>query len=409
MNEIRLKIRNGLPLQFKVVSVYLMIATFSWGSGNTSSSVGHVDIVQAFMRMMPVLFAILYFIILDLYRNGKSIRRLGEMVVAPFLVYSISSAVFGFFSLNPLLSLWKSFEFISVVLWFSTAYSLRLGASKDRLFSLVAFVLIALGIWLIISACLNPSVGWFFQGAFRLNGVLPIVNPNALGFYFLFILIITFTLHRTLFYILFIPCFLLFILSASRSSYVAFILIAFVFLIELFIKPFKRMDVIRIVFAVFVVIVLSLFVSEISKHVLRGAEGFSSLEEGSGRFVFWKVGMEEIWSNFPAGRGIGSSTRYLYLDYEEIKKSVSMHNSALELVLNAGFFGAILVCMFLYKGFQLTYGYFAHKSDIIIKNLDLMIYITLFARFMTSSSLASFQIELFLLFILFLPNKSISN
>lgn len=398
--------KSHMPLQFKCITFILIMSTFSWGGvESVSQSVG-VNISQLIFRIIPVFIVVIYLFALDEKRGFKAIKLSITPFFLPVSLYIIFSVIGGSGSYYPLLSFWKAVEYFSVLYWAMTLTTLLRYYDIKEIYGVILISINLLLVWLVVVAFIFPSEGWFFQGTFKLNGIFPSVNPNALGFYALYGIAISYHVSKSTFIYTLIPLLFLLIIEASRSSYVSVLIISFS---GLLVMLYKKTNVVIFLASIFVLIIVGflvfIFWGGVQQHILRGSADWSGLSELSGRATLWAIGFEEMKNNLPFGNGIGTSTRFLYLSYDEIRKSVSMHNSPLELVLNAGLAGAVMILWFCYMGASIVLRFLKNRRAMIMDDVVFLLFVMLVVRSLSSSALASLQIELFLMYVIFLQQK----
>ncbi|MBL1274664.1 MAG: O-antigen ligase family protein [Ectothiorhodospiraceae bacterium] len=394
-----------LSFQFKVITFLLIISSLSWGGTETVSDSVAVNVRQIIFRIAPVLIVIAYLFVLDSKRNLHAMKTLSRPIFWPVLLYLVFSVIGGSYGHYPLLAYWKTVEYFSVVYWAATLLSLTKNKQLTDIFRVVLISIVFIFVWMIIIASVYPSEGWFFEGSFKLNGVLPTINPNAIGFYCLYALVIAYHISKPIFRIIIVPFIFIFIIETSRSSYIAALVLLLLGVVTLVYKrPRKNYVVFLAMFTAVFSTLLSYFWVDVQLYILRGANDWSDLSNLSGRTSLWMIGVEELKRTFPFGNGIGTSSRYLYLNYDEIKQSVSMHNSPLELLINAGMGGVVMIIWYCGTGLSILISFLKSRRLMVHNDLVLMLYIILSTRFLSSSALASLQIELIIFFIVIIQH-----
>lgn len=342
--------------------------------------------------MVPMLIVCAYTLTC---RHRDEIRRMLRPCWWPLLWY----VCFGFFggiaSAQPALCAWKAAEIIILLMWVCAS-------CRDRASTQLEFIavvrLVEVLLWAtVVLAVVNPALGLRPSPSVLpwLQGYYPIINPNQLGF-----MSVT-ALARLLYLpakfkplrISLVLCTL--VCSQSRTSYAVALLILFFFIID----GLRERQFVRVCIACFAVLaglfILLGFHDAVVRIVMRGQDE-ASLGTLSGRTDYWAFALEYVsWF----GKGLATGSRSLIFIAGQdtfLRGSVNLHNSFIEALIGAGYIGAIpYLLAFVFN--QIRQGFRTLKRPSILEGLFLVISVEFIARSMTSTVMALFSYDFFLL------------
>lgn len=304
----------------------------------------YVDKFVIFQVSMFLLAGVIVFINFAA-RMTSAISNLNPPLIC-LMLYGVVGIISGFYSPQWVLSLYKSIVILIDVFVCILLLSYRptyIYVKKFIYLTYLFYILLLLSF--IIGALLKPDIGLRpFPGTIGhiLNGVLPINNPNAVGF-IAAILCLVFAnraldakkIKEKLFYgIFFLSSVVVLLLSQARTSIVAFSIAL------LFLLTFKK----KIVY-IFIIIFLCLpfamtgamkDYAQYSVDYFKRGQDEKQFRSMSGRLLAWKEGWQKVQESPILGYGMASVRFGKVLD----KVSTGhMHNAFLEVLINTGFLG----------------------------------------------------------------------
>ncbi len=372
----------------KFVRLMLFLTSFSWTFNPIQDYMGEgTPIEKIITRMLPMFIVVTYCVTCQYRERIKQMFRPGWW---PLLWYIGIGILCGITSVQPALCAWKGAEIIITLMWIMTAC--RDADTTRREFMAFSRMIEGLLLVTVLLAFINPALGFRHSSSIIpwLQGYLPILNPNAIGF------MSVIAVARLLFFPakykpvrLMLVAFTL-LCAQSRTSYGVTCLILFIFIIE----GLRTRQLLRVAIASFFGIgALFLFMGWIDTILtifMRGQsiEEFSTL---SGRTDYWAFALERSsWF----GGGLATGSRSLIFVGEETfhKGTVNMHNSFIEALMGTGYVGAVpFIAMFAFNilrqgGRTLT------KPSLSEATFFVMTFIFM-ARAMTSIVLAVFSFD----------------
>ncbi|WOG25816.1 O-antigen ligase family protein [Endozoicomonas sp. 8E] len=377
----------------------LLVSSLSWYK--TSSAIEYYNI-HAFIRVIAILLVFFLSIAIFLL-NDMKVSFFSKKLQLGFFCYAISSCLASALYLSPI-GVWKGFELLVVFIWSVTV----LGTHKyndlqlQNAFKVTACFLGVILVYVFIGSLLSTDYIYSLNifGYQILKSSFPSINPNALGFYSLYfcvlLLLFDFHLEKKIVFITLIAFGLWFFLNEnSRSSYVA----ALVGLsLMAYFQAKKKIYGLHVLFLFFLfmsIYYISENVEYFLGYILRKGQSLENLMSGSGRLELARNVMPFIHDFEPFGRGIGF-TRELY--ESGVMRNASSHNSILDILVSGGVGGGVFV--FCFVCFYMQSFFYLNKKP-TKKNIVLFVMLSSFLiRGLTSSSLASFQLEIVLLFII---------
>ncbi|MEO0896476.1 MAG: O-antigen ligase family protein [Bacteroidota bacterium] len=350
--------------------------------------------LQYFKPLRIVLILMVFFRCLGLITSGKLKFRKVILYTIPFFIVAIAG---GFLSPNIPLSMSKMISYFCLLfaVIHLVPYFLRQDNS-DLIQSLIYISLLVL-LFGLISSIVNPRFAYLVG---RYRGVLG--NPNGLGIYctLMFpIIILGLELYPkqrgTFFIALFLMIFSL-LLANSRTAIGSILIFYMLYWVQ------KRHSILRGGFYFFILPVGLLFLSSggllnvISLLGLNEYFRVESLTTGTGRYIAWAMGLEQIRLSPLIGRGFAWEEIYFHMDrIKEIlivtEHQGGMHNSYLTFLMNNGYLGLITFLIFLFVLFGKIDAQ-KYKLPVIITGV-----ISSFFESWLNSSLNAFSIHFYIL------------
>ena len=379
---------NGEGRVHRAVRVLLFLTSFSWTFNPIQDYMGEgTPLEKIATRMVPMLIVGAYCLFC---RHRDRLRTMFRPGLWALLWYVAFGVFCGISSVQPALCAWKGAEILIAVMFFCVSCR-DAQTTRHELESFVTLYEILL--WATVAlAIVNPSLGLRRSASVIpwLQGYLPILNPNALGF--LAVLCVA--------KLLFLPARWkpvrlmmaagVLVCSQSRTSYVVMIAVLVIYMIDGFrARQYGRM-VLTFFFAFLALACIANWHEAILRVVMRGqtAEEMGSL---SGRTDYWAFAMDNVsW----IGSGLATGSRSLIFIGESTfhKGSVNMHNSFVEALVGAGYIGAVpFLAMIVIN--TLRQGVRTIVRPSLEEALFLVVAITFIARGMTSIVFALFSCD----------------
>ena len=381
----------------------LLIASLSWGGSFEGVVESSLSINNIIFRALPIFITLFNLLLIDANSRFTSLVGIFNTVFLAGFFYSIFSFIFGIVGYSPLLSSWKSFEYVVVIYWGSVYFHNYTNNTFLHYLKLTYYFILCLSIWLILVGLLNPSDGFYYSGRLALNGLFPTVNPNALGFYSLIGFLIGLYLIKNgnvnrfnligILLLLFI-----FFVENSRTAYFSLVFIFLVYGCESLIKSYSAKSFIYRICFIVALAFISFFINEIFFNIFARGD-LESFSRFSGRIHLWESGIEQIKENFPFGLGITTAAKSIYR--EGVIANTSIHNSYIETIMNAGVFGLLWIGVFILFFIKASFSYIKSKNLGVFDAVSLQIIIILSFRFFTSSAYSSFQLEVIIFLLIF--------
>ncbi len=381
-------IADRAPRAHKIVRVVFFLTSFSWTLNPVQNYMtGSTPIESIITRMIPMLIVALYCVVCP-YRG--MINRMFRPALWPLLWYIFFGILCGISGIQPALSAWKGAEMIIALMFIYVS-------CRDEQTTKSEFIawlkLNEILIWAtIVLALINPSLGFRHSPSILpwLQGYLPIINPNALGFISILVL------ARLLFFpAKYKPIRILIVFGAllcaqSRTSYAVALIMLVIFIIDgIRQKKFPRV-IIAFFFALIALALATGMQDLIVKIVMRGqtSEEMSTL---SGRSNYWAFALEHAGL---AGKGLATGSRSLIFIGQDTfyKGTVNLHNSFMEALMDSGYIGAVPFLFFIIFN-VLRQGIHTITRTSMTEALFLICAIAFVARGMTSVVLALFSFD----------------
>ena len=335
----------------------------------------------------------------------KKPRAISSLFSRPMLflfLFTVFASLSSFYSKFPSYSLFKGWEYLSLVVWASTCCIISgqyLQGVLDTLLLMAALTIASSTFWALVS----PSVSLVSMPGsifgIQLSGYMPILNQNTLGTLGAGVSIMAFFRylmgHRREYLNLLIGSLLVVFMAQSRTSLIM-LCVALIFIIYLR-RSFKLIFVL-VVFAV-IVYVFKNGSESIQAYFQRG-QNLEKMESLSGRTYRWAAALEMARQSPFFGYGYASASRFNLQHY--IKTGTGdTHSSWTEILIGLGGFGVILyLCVYLSTLIPL----WARKRrgrkveyESQLSNEGLVLLVAQFIRSLTSSGSAMLSADAFFL------------
>ncbi|MCL2324913.1 MAG: O-antigen ligase family protein [Proteobacteria bacterium] len=387
-------LQDNTPLMHRLVRVVLFLTSFSWTFNPIEDYMGGgTSIEKIISRMIPMLIVAAYALVGPGRRHLRQIWRPSHW---PILWYILMGVMCGISSIQPALVAWKGAEIFILLMWITVSCPTQ--ADTKREFVAIARCVEILLWATIILAIINPGLGLRRSASLLpwLQGYLPMLNPNAIGFLSLLAIIRLLFLPAKAKPIRLLIVSGTLLCSQSRTSYAVMALVLMIFVIE----GLRMRAYGRVVVASALALCTALFslgaLDTLMRVIMRG-QSIDELDSLSGRTDYWTFAFQYIsWF----GEGLATGSRSLiFLDSDTFHKgSVNMHNSFIEALLGAGYVGALpFLLMLTLSVLRQAWRALAHPN--IFNAIFLSCAMMFAARGMTSIVLALFSFDMLLLFI----------
>ncbi|MBX6763125.1 MAG: O-antigen ligase family protein [Rubrobacteraceae bacterium] len=275
-------------------------------------------------------------------------------VIGIYFVFALWGGLSTFWSVYPGSTLYKSFEYLVMVLLFALSAfmvsevvrgpSNRMLALKSifdwnwfLVFASLVMVYVGVAVW--PSYALMPSKGVL---PFSLQGALPAIAANGVGQLSAILGVVALARlimgkSRLLYGPLFVFSVLTMLLAQSRSPILAFALGALVVMIA------GRKFVLLIVSAVLGAgVLLSAYAGTIYAYMDRG-QSTGELDTLTGRTVFWKASLEAARHRWLTGYGANAGGRYILDNNLSISDISTVHSTYVETLIDTGVIGSAIL------------------------------------------------------------------
>lgn len=308
----------------------------------------NVDVAASFFTIekinryiaLPIIFLFSFRFLSNKKLNKKIINHPIIKILILFGVFQILSSIW---SINPAYTLFRSVEYFgSILLVIISIHYIKNFRPEKFLINWHYFLIISVWIGLILnpSGALKPAESSIF--GFMLHGNLFQINANSVsqfsGALILFFLIKFLHKKTTKFdYVLFPFIILTIILAQGRTGIAALILAIIIYAIT------KRLITRFVLVLALPLTVLFAFNSvDILEYLERG-QTTSNIETFSGRLNYWQYGFLAFYESPILGNGAYSGVRFKVLPMIDDSTLSSLHNSWVDLLVNNGLFGFILM------------------------------------------------------------------
>lgn len=387
-NDSQSWLQDDSPVKQKIARVFLFLTSFSWVNNSIEDYAGgSTPFEKLVTRMLPLAIVALFCITCEHRDKIKTVFRTG---LWPLLWYVVFSVFCGLASIQPMLCAWKGVEILIALMY--VCVTCRDADSTRR--EVIAFCkLIEILMWTTIAlALISPSRGFIPSPSIIpwIQGYLPILNPNAVGF------LSVIALTRLLFFdashkgIRLMVIAVTLLCAQSRTSYAVTCVALAIFVIESLRKKHFG-PAIAGCSLVAVALLFSLGWHEQILKVLARGESAEEISSLSGRTVYWDYAIDHIdWM----GKGLATGSRSLIFERDNPFHLglVGTHNSFIEALLGGGYIGAIpyvamVVIHILRQGIQ------AITKPNACEGFFFVCAIIFAARSMTSTVLALFSFD----------------
>jgi O-antigen ligase len=336
----------------------------------------------------------------------------GLLPASLLIVYGFLGVAAAGYSPIPMLSVYKAgLVIVDGLLVVALISFIRKEADVRALFELTYFVFTVYLVGAAIGGVLWPELAYKEIGGLFgviMNGTLPYMNANELGF--LSVVIAVISLHRLseqsppvpkLYYLasLALSGFML-ILSQARTSIAAFVVVL-VFLTMYLPRMRKLAFPLIIAGGIFVIFAGLESVEDVAVEYLRRGATDQQLETLSGRTGLWEYGWNMIMAAPIFGHGFEAGVKYGGVKFG-IPIGAHMHNAHMQVVVNSGFAGYVVwLSMILIVCVATTAIFFRTRREKNIKRMGyeaelVSILIIILIKTVTGSLLVSHQNSLML-------------
>ena len=278
-------------------------------------------------------------------------------VLVLFLVYTMYAAVSVLYSVDPLQSLWKSFEILVVLLFVNRLWDTFGNLKKEKqkiavkqLANSLTYIIFGISVLSIVGGLLVPERAWRSIGTYGLminsmNGVVPSINANTLGQMggtLAFIGISRWMIFRSKFFagdmFLIGVGLLTLLLAYSRTSLITFLVFVFLLLIITHKKIF-------IIPVLILYMAGSYFLSDIILQYLHRGQSVEQFTSLSGRVYMWERAIE-FWKKSPwFGHGFYSGHKQIEIGAHG-GFLATVDSTYVETLVDLGIVGLILLILF---------------------------------------------------------------
>jgi len=404
---------NDAPFSIAHLIIILLFANsllFSIDSAKTGYNLTYYHILK--LAEIGLAGCLVLFLIV---KTGGVIKLLSGLPLWA-LLYGLTAMVSVCYSSVGIYTFWKSLELtvaiigISIILALDNPY--QIVKKGFYIYTTLLFLLI-LTVW--IGAILKPSLA-FIKGPGllpQIQGILPIINPNGLGFISAITSLIyihrffTSSDKRTLVLFQIVICLTTLIFAQARTSLIG-LLIGIIVLLILN-KGFRSVLVIAF-FAILLILLPE--VTKIGENYFLRGQSRERLSAFSGRIYGWELARNKIVQSPWVGYGFAAGGRYdVFKDSKY--KGTDLHNAFFEVMISTGIIGFIpwLLCFF-GVFVSLILFYLKHRSVLNTKAkqfhiLTIATYFIILTRSLTSSEIAINGVGFMLLLLLLVYSQSL--
>ena len=386
---------DDTPVSHKLIRVVLFLTSFSWTFNPIQDYMGESSPVEKiFTRMLPMLMVAAYCVFCEHRHRLRSVLHPFSWPILWYVTFGVFS---GISSVQPAMCAWKGAEILILLMWVTV--SCHDADSTRREFVSIAR-LVEILLWVtVVLAILNPTLGLRRSPSMIpwLQGYLPIINPNQVGFLSVaaFVRLIFLPARAK-------PVRLLLVLSTlvcsqSRTSYAVSLVVLVIFIIDgLRERQYFRVSLASL--AALAALLLTMGHYETLVRILMRGQSEESLESLSGRTDYWNFALNyATW--FGGGLATGSRSLILVTGQETfLRGSVNLHNSFVEALLGAGYVGALpYLAMVVIHTLRQVIAALTRPS--LSQGLFLVMALVFVARSMTSVVISLFSYDLMMLFI----------
>jgi len=397
--------RNKL---LKFAWALLFISVFLWRMRTSRDLMANPVDTTAFLRMAEVAVAGLIAVFMLMTRPNIS-ALLGP--VGLMLVYSLAGVISGVYSSFPFYAAYKALETTAGVVLITAI----LGRCEDFesikefvQLNIALFGLLIVLIWM--GAMLWPALA--FSGSkgilsIKLFGVLPVINPNAVGFIGALLALVAFCqMNKTLFAHekifwrnLLIISVITLIIAQSRTSLIGFVVATAVWLLLN-----RKIKILFFVLLVGFMIILNIATSEFIVEYFKRGSSDEMLYTLTGRIQAWGHAWQMFKQSPILGYGFASGARFDVLHGQGM---VGMHGSLFDVLVNVGLLGlipwllALIVCWVQLLGTFLRYSQHMSPTVKMFHSLVISIMVLITFRAFTGTTIVMHDKEFLLLLVVF--------
>ena len=344
----------------------LFISVFLWRLRTSSDLMANPVDTTAFIRMAEVTVAALIAVLMLMTKPNIS-AFMGP--VGLMLIYSLAGIISGVYSSYPLYAAYKALETTAGVVLIAAI----LGRCEDFesikefvQLNIALFGLLIVLVWM--GAMLWPALA--FSGSkgilsIKLFGVMPVLNPNAVGFIGALLALVAFCQmnknlakqEKKFWRNLLIVSLITLIIAQSRTS-----LIGFVVAIGVWLLLNRKVKIIFFIFLLVLMIAFNIATSEILVEYFKRGSSDEMLYTLTGRTKAWGHAWQMFKQSPILGYGFASGARF---DVLHGKGMVGMHGSIFDVIVNVGLLGLIPWLMALIVGWIQLIGTFLRYSQIM--------------------------------------------
>ena len=384
----------------------LFISVFLWRLRTSKDLMANPVDTTAFLRMVEVAVAGLIAVFMLMTKPNIS-ALMGP--VGLMLMYSLSGIISGVYSSYPLYAAYKALETTAGVVLITAI----LGRCEDFdsikefvQLNIALFGLLIVLVW--VGALLWPALA--FSGSkgilsVKLFGVMPVINPNAVGFIGALLALVAFcqmnkklaTKEKIFWRNLLIVSLITLVIAQSRTS-----LIGFVVAIGVWLLLNRKMKILFFISLLALIILFNIAASEILVDYFKRGSSDEMLYTLTGRTTAWGHAWRMFKQSPLLGYGFASGARF---DVLQGQGMVGMHGSIFDVIVNVGLLGLIPWLMALIIGWIQLVGTFLRFSHIMNPTVkmfhSLMISIMLLISFraMTGTTIVMHDKEFLLLLV----------
>jgi len=329
-------LKDDVPRSHKIIRAYLFLSMFSWSVTSIEDYAGGGGLTwdKLFLRMLPLTIVVAYCFLGPLKKNLSGLKR---PVYWPVWIYLVFGVLCGLRSATLFLPMWKGFEIFATVVWITATCPDEKHLKRE--FVATTFLIEVLMYIELLLAIINPARGFWKSHTILpwIAGYFPVINPNAMGFLTLIVLLRHLFLPSRHKFLRMLVTGGIFLCAQSRTSYATFA----VALVVCVIDGLRQRKLGRVLIAsgcASVAGLLSLGFFDTIMSVVQRGESAEEITSLSGRTDYWSAALEHAdW--FGGGLAVGARS-LIYVAADTFHKGmVSLHNSYLEVIMDAGYIG----------------------------------------------------------------------
>ncbi len=397
-------LKDNVPRIHKLIRVYLFLSMFSWSVTSLEDYAGGGGLTpdKLFLRILPLVLAVAYCFLGPLKKNLYGLKR---PIFWPVWIYLAFGILCGLRSAALFLPMWKGFEIFASVVWVAATCPDEKHLKRE--FVATTFLIEVLMYIELLLAIINPDRGFWKSHTVLpwIAGYIPVINPNAMGFLTLIVLLRHLFLPSRYKVLRMMLTGAIFLCAQSRTSYATFAAALVVCVFD----GLRQRKLGRVLIAsggAAAAAILALGYFDAIKAVVQRGETAEEISSLSGRTDYWNAALEHAdW----LGGGLAVGARSLiYVAADTFHKGmVSLHNSYLEVILDAGYIGGACYIVAI-VGNILRIGFRSLRQPSEFNVVFLACSIMFATRGMTSVVLAIYSTDFFMM-LLFWMYLSVSS